>query len=77
MEEQNMTTNFLAFKAAKNTDLWWFCLADSAGGILDEEDSWLGVLNVKVGRKIKAKSFKFRMPSFDELRGRWVRRNVP
>ena len=72
-----MTTNFLAFKAAKDTDLWWLCLADSAGGIIDEEDSWLGCMEVKLGRKLTAGKVKFRMPSFDGLSRGWVRRNVP
>ena len=72
-----MTTNFLAFKAAKDTDLWCLCLADAAGGILDEDDSWLGVLEVKLGRKLMANGAKFRMPSFDNLSRGWVRRNVP
>ena len=69
-----MTTFFLSFKAAKDADLWWFCLADSAGGILDNDDSSLGCFTVKLGRKITVRDSKFRMPSFDELRGNWVRR---
>lgn len=76
MEELNMTS-VLSFKAAKDADLWDFCLADAAGGILDEEDSWLGVINVKLGRKLTAWGAKFRMPSFDELSRGWVRRNMP
>lgn len=70
-------TKFLSFKAAKDTDLWLFCLADAAGGILDEEDSWLGCIEVKLGRKLTASGAKFRMPSFDGLSRGWVRRNVP
>ena len=76
MEELTMT-NFLNFKAAKDADLGHFCLADAAGGILDEDDSWLGVMNVKLGRKLMAWGKSFRMPSFDELSRGWVRRNIP
>lgn len=76
MEELTMT-NFLNFKAAKNSDLWWLCLADAAGGILDERDSWLAVIDVRVGRNLTVCGHKFRMPSFDNLSRGWVRRNVP
>lgn len=67
-----MTTNFLSFKTAKDTDLWWFVCADSAGGLLDDDDVSLAYFTVKCGRRISTDNGStFRIPTYDDLHGQW------